>query len=548
MEAEKSSGKISWVEYRPAFLVLLFGAFLRLFRVGDQIILDDEWHALNAVQDHDYGWIFSHLGHADHSIPLTLLFEFFSQTIGLSEISMRLPSLLAGILAIIVLPWMMRHWLKPRESLVMAALIAISPFLVNYSRIARPYSALFLLAGASIVLAWLWWKHNDRASGLGWILCSVFAAWLNPVSLAVTVAPFLWFAGNLFTGPRRDTFKALQRLLIMGITIGMGVALLLYVPLSSDFASLAVKSGLHRANAGTFMVAASLFAGSGYILITALMMGAAGAGWINLSRRDRPFANYILLVAVASTIAVLATGAEWIIHGVVLARYLLGLQAIFLALAAIGIVMFCGQLAAASKLSTSSINVLVPLVLLSLFLAGPLPLAGARNNQFMHHMSLQFDYDTDRNPIRAALESVVPETFYEEIAKLHPNGGATIVEAPWYLESNWNALALYQAIHQQNVLIGFVGGSCAKRLYGELRWDIEGLKFKNFVFLQDLLNGAVKADYLVLRSQSPTDARVIEMNYSKCEQLARTMLGKPWRSTDSALVFKLGGPGLSGDS
>ena len=77
--------------------VFLFGLWVRAFRIGEQLILDDEWHALNAVQDHGYAWIFSHLGHADHSIPLTLLYEFFSHTIGLSEITMRAPSLLAGV-------------------------------------------------------------------------------------------------------------------------------------------------------------------------------------------------------------------------------------------------------------------------------------------------------------------------------------------------------------------------------------------------------------------------------------------------------------------
>ncbi len=548
MATENSSAGSFWVNFLPVTLVLLLETFLRVFRIGDQLILDDEWHALNAVQDHDYGWIFSHLGHADHSIPLALLYEFFTHTFGLNEITMRIPSVAAGIFAIIALPWLMRNWLKPRECLVMAALISISPLLVNYSWIARPYAMLFLLVGACIVLAWLWWRETDRASGIAWISCTVLAAWLNPVSLAITAAPFLWFAASAFTDVRHRNFQPILRLVITGIAMATGVALLLYSPLSNDFASLAVKSGLHRAGAGTFVVAASLFAGSGYILVTALMIGAAAAGWVSLSWRDRPFANYVLVIAAASTLAVMSTGAEWISHGLVLARYLLGLLAVFLALSAIGLVMVCRELNDVLRLSDSRVNLLIPIILLGLFLAGPLPHLDAGNSQFVHHMSKQFDFDFERNPIRSALSPVVPEAFYHEIKDLHPTGDAVVVETPWYLESNWNALSLYQAVHQQRMIVGFVGGTCAGRLYGELKQDIEGLEFRNFVFLQDILDGEIKADYLVLRSRFPPGARAIDMNFSECEQAARSSLGEPWRTSDSALVFKIPGVGLSGDS
>ena len=262
------SGKPGANFWAAASLIFLFGAFLRLFRVGQQVILDDEWHALNAVQDHDYAWIFSHLGHADHSIPVTLLYEFFSHTIGLSEMSMRFPSLLAGILAIVLLPWLWRHWLERGESLFFAGLIAISPFLVNYSRIARPYALLALLAGASIILAWRWWQaapgSERRLNGFSWFACTLLAAWANPVSLAVTAAPLLWFAGCASGSAwRHRNYRPVLRLASMGLTLFACVTLLMYLPLSNDLASLAVKSGLHRVNAGTLLEAASLFSGSG---------------------------------------------------------------------------------------------------------------------------------------------------------------------------------------------------------------------------------------------------------------------------------------------
>jgi len=538
------AGRIFWL---TAGLIFLLGSFLRLFRVGDQIILDDEWHALNVVQDQDYGWIFSHLGHADHSIPLALLYEFFSHSIGLSELSMRAPSLLAGLIAIAALPYLWRHWLSPREGLVMAALIAISPFLVNFSRIARPYMLLTLLAGSALIFAWRWWKalqlgSRPRQNGSAWIACTVLAGWFNPVSLAVTCGPFLWFGFSaLKSAYQRKNFQPLLRLTRVGLAITALLALLFFSPLSGDLSSLAVKSGMHWVTLETFYELADLYTGSGYLAVIVVMLTAVATGWLLLLQRDREFALYMLLIALAATLAVAVTGAEWIFHGLVLARYLIGLLPVFLALAAMGLLRACDALTEITALPPAAANVGVALLITALFLSGPLPELAVGNSQFVHHLSNQFDFDKEANPFREALEPVNPEPFYAEIAKLHPEGDAVVVEAPWYLESHWNALPIYQAVHGQHVLVGFVGGTCADRLYGELRQDVDGLEFRHFVSLHAVLAGEVKANYLVLRKDHPKDARIIEMDYPKCEQAARAALGPPWRETETALVFRLPG-------
>ena len=136
-------------------------------------------------------------------------------------------------------------------------------------------------------------------------------------------------------------------------------------------------------------------------------------------------------------------------------------------------------------------------------------------------------------------KSVKVETFYREIALLHPRGDAVIIEAPWYLESNFNPLYLSQKVHGQRVLIGFIGGLCAGPLYGELKYGIPGFKFRNFVWLTDVLAGRVTADYLVLRRRGIEGARTIDMNYDQCEQAIRDRFGPPWRRSKNALVFKL---------
>ncbi|NND44345.1 MAG: hypothetical protein HKN58_03405 [Xanthomonadales bacterium] len=523
-----------------AALLFLFGALLRLYRVGEQVLLDDEWHALNAVHDQGYRWIFSHLGHADHSIPLTLLYEFFSRTIGLSEWTLRLPSVAAGIATLLLVPWLLRHWLKPGERVMLMALLAVSPMLVNYSRIARPYAMLALLGAAAIPLAWRWWqRQRPSPNAWAWYACTVFGAWLNPVTLATTTGPYLWFLPAALRAARRESrYGPLVRVCGMSIMMVSGLLLLLFVPLSVDWASLAVKSGVHEVTPGTARVALGLFAGTGFTLLALVMLALAVAGWAELHRRDAAFARYLLLTATAATIAVSLTGAAWIGEGIVLARYLVGLLPLFLALTALGLFRFI-EWAMSGHGRVRTVQAMAGIALASLLvMSGPLLQQDFGRSQFLHHMYWQFDYDEERNPIRAALADVRTPDFYRDIAAAHPNGNAVIVEAPWWLESNWNALPLYQRVHKQQVRIGMIGGVCAGDLYGEIDPDTPGIALRNFLHLSALLEGRQQADYVVFRDQGPAGARSIAMDTGACLDAMQRAWGPPWRRDGNAWVFR----------
>jgi len=523
-------------------LTLLAGVFLRAWRLGAQLLLDDEWHALNAVQEHGYRWIFSHLGHADHSIPLTLLYEFFSHTIGLSEWTMRLPSLLAGIALLVLLPWLLRHWLRPGERLMLTALLAISPMLINYSRIARPYALLALLGSAALPLAWRWWqRYRPVPNAWAWFTCTIAAGWLNPVTLATTTGPYLWFLPSAVRRAFGDRqYGPLLRTCGMSIMMASVLVLLLFVPLSVDWASLAIKSGVHETHGQTWMVALSLFSGTGSMPLSLVTLALAMTGWFELQSRDADFARFMLLVAAAASAAVALTGAEWIGFGIVLARYLVGLLPLFLALVSLGLLRIVGMISP-NRLPAAAVAALACAILTGLLvLRGPLPSLDFRYGQFLQHMSWQFDYNEARNPIRAALAGVRPEGFYREIAEAHPDGGAVVVEAPWWLESNWNALPLYQQVHGQQVKVGFVGGLCAGKLYGEIDPAVSGMAFRNFVSLADLASGRETADYVVFRSRGLPGARAIEMDADACISALRKAWGDPWRRRDGTWVFRPG--------
>jgi hypothetical protein len=537
MPAEKTARLAYWA---AAGGFLLAGALLRWYRIGEQLIIDDEWHALNVVQNLGVKFIFSHFGHADHSIPLTLLYEALQQTIGLSEAAMRAPSLLAGIAIIAVFPLLMKPWLSREERLLTTALLAISPFLINFSRVARPYALLALLASACLPLAWHWWQSRRAGAGWAWGGCAVLAGWLNPVSLAVTLAPFIWFGSEaLAAGFRRRDWRPLRRLVLPGLGIGLTLFALLYVPLSKDFASLAMKSGQGSLNADTLIAMLGLYSGASRGWVLVLMGLLAATGFLRLGQRDRAFTAYLACAALASATAVWLSGAEWIQHGLVLARYLIGLLPFYLAMAAVGLAGLVSRLPlqpAARPAARLLFLVLAPLLL---FTFGPVPSWDMPRSQFTHHLVNQLDFRPEHNDYRRQFDAIDVPAYYREIAAKHPAGDALVVEAPWYLESHWNPLPVYQQVHGQQLRVGFVGGVCARRLYGELREGRTGLSFRNFVRLGDLLNRPGEADYLVLRRSGLEGARDIDMRFDDCARAARAAFGAPWRETEEALVFRL---------
>ncbi len=131
----------------PVCLLAAFvvGALLRLDQVLAQVLLDDEWHLVHQITYYPPTHMVTTFGGADYSIPLALLDWVAMQQFALSEFTLRLPMIVAGLLTVIVLPMGLRGRLEGRVIALFALLLALSPFLISYSRIARPY-ALTLLA------------------------------------------------------------------------------------------------------------------------------------------------------------------------------------------------------------------------------------------------------------------------------------------------------------------------------------------------------------------------------------------------------------------
>ncbi len=524
------------------FLIFLSGTSIRLYRIADQVVIDDEWHALNAVQYHDFSWIFTHFGGSDHSIPLALLYELQYQLTGLDEIFLRWPMLLAGCAMLLIFPYMMRHWLSRPERLMLAAFLAISPLLIYYSRFARPYSLLAVLEPCAILMAWHWWNSSQLKYGVGWVFLATISAWLNAPALIVVSAPFAWFGLSASRSVIQDrNWTPLIKLGAVGTVMLLILAVLLGPALATQSSAIIAKAGRHFINWETLPWALSLASGSGNLWLYIPMGLLSFLGLIILINREKGFGRYLLTTCLLVVLVLIMTGAAFSSHGNVFLRYMIGLVPFYLGCATVGLVHATSRIVHLFNLPLAMNAVTLVITIMVLVTMGPLPDWPLRNNQFVTHQNYHFHYDLDRNLYKQAMDDwYQAEPFYAEIAAQHNEGEVVIVEAPWYMESYANPINRQQEAHRQRVLIGFINGVCAGPLYGELTIGQPNMNFRNFVYLKDLLEGRQMADYLVLRRRGMPDVtRAIDMDFNQCEQAVRQRFGEPWRESEFALVFKI---------
>lgn len=492
MSAALRRGPASKAEWWIVFAVALaVGIFLRCWQLVSQVLIDDEWHAIQKLLYSDYASIATHFGVADYSIPLTLYDRFLTFHGGLSEWKMRLPMLLSGVALIALAPWLMRRHATQATLATWSVLLAISPIMAYHSRTARPYAITTLLVFIAIVAFYRWWQDRDRRCAFVYVACIFLSGWLHLITLPYLLMPFAFFAGAALMR-RRDLLREWMRLILPGIVTALLLALVLLPPLLNDAAALAAKSETGYVSAHSVYRATILALGLHQMfpfLVLLVLMGLGAWSWW---RREPQFVAYIAtIVAIAAGVVMLAHPA-WVQNPGTLARYLQPSLPFLLMFVAEGVAVSLAPLATALQ---------APVVLVAagaLFLLGPMPRYLYWPNQLMGHPYFQADYDPAFNPYYTLLPTGPVPTFYHRLATL-PAGSVTLVEAPWSIVSYQDPEQLYQAVHRQFVKIGMVAPECGMPpAYGQYP-ETRGMRLREVRHLSAILRGESRhADFLVM--------------------------------------------------
>jgi hypothetical protein len=520
-----------------AAAVLALGLFARTFQITHQVVQDDEWHAIIKLAGSSYGEIATSLGLADFCIPLTLFFKWVAQQGRLSEAWMLALPFACGVAAWLYLVWLARRALTPLALATFALLTAVSPLLVLYTRQARPYAITLLLAIVAITSIYRW-STGRRARDLAlYAACGVGAMYFHLIIAPAILGAALVLLVEWLQGDRRDRRYAIS---VVGIAAlaGLAIAALVLPAMWHDRKLLALRSGVDSATFESAWRATMMLLGTGTETVALAMLALAGAGAVAAWRRFPREARFAAALAGLQVAAVLMSGALWLSHQLVLARYLLVLTPLLLLAVALGYDAF-------ARRYFSRVRPIAWIGAAALVAAGvetgPLPRALAWPNAFFSNYLYWVDYDPAHNVIVPYVTEAPVPRFYKDLAQL-PRASKTLIEGPWRFESLFDRFGYFQETHRQHVKVAFVGNLCPPGSFAEHPRRFRN-KFRNFV---DIARPAAElrreGDYMVFHRKlnvsnvwdkpglPPVDACIAEF---------RKRFGEPAFEDDAITVFDL---------
>jgi len=484
------SPRRSWLPWFA--LAIAAGIWLRLDQLTSQLLLEDEWHAIYRIVHDAPAAIFLDFGHSDHSIPLTLLYGLEARAFGLSEIAMRWPQLVAGIATLVLFPWYVARRFGRAEALVFAALLAISPLLYFFSRMARPYALTLLF----VWVAYVAFRRYAEAAAPRWqdaacyAASATLAAWLHPVVVPFVVAPFVpaaWRcvrAGADAGHPRRIT-----RLAVLALAAAVPMAALLLPPLIAHPESLRLKSGVDLPNGDTLVGVWYLWFGSGATWAVAIGGALAIAGLPVVWRRLPEASSAVAGVALIA-LAIVVTQPAWIGNPLTFSRYLLPVLPLLLLSTACGAVRLGGTLRRAvagrglNRVAAGGVGAAVTaLPVVALAATTPLwPLLQYPNANSAHAV-YEFDFRPEHNPILRLMDGIPLSPWWASLGAAPP-GSLAIAVAPFPIESvGWDA-PRWQRLSRQRVVHGLLTPLCANPRPNEVPDDAR-FRFRNAVHVAD---------------------------------------------------------------
>jgi len=158
--------------WTAAFLVLTIGTALRVYHLGERSL----WYDEAVTADISRGTVTEVLAKTQRvSAPIIHPYILYVvEKIGKGAVAARIPSMLASLLAIVVMLGMARTRVGPSGALFSAAILAISASQVRYAQEVREYSLAVLSASILIYCFLRWEAVGSRRRQPGWLFAGLF--------------------------------------------------------------------------------------------------------------------------------------------------------------------------------------------------------------------------------------------------------------------------------------------------------------------------------------------------------------------------------------
>src|SRR5450756_1145793 len=338
-----------WNQGQAFLLALAFafltGLWLRWYLLADQVFTDDEWHGLYYVIGKSPFWLLTHFSIPGATcIPLNFYTWVLGDTIGWSELWLRLPSLLCGVLCVLAGPLLARQLIGPRRAMWLGLLLAISPVLVFYSRVCRPYSAVALSGFVALLFAARWLRSGGLRPALLFAVSSVVAVYFHLFAAVTVAAPMLMVLGFLawsrWGRPAQPVTAgpAFREWLIVCAVGAVGGSVLvlpaLIHSLHGTFFNIALAGHL---TFESLPRVAQLISGTGQPVLTVLFWAALIVGAIDQCRRNPWFGWMLVSLYPLHAVALILSRPDCAQSAIVLTRYCIPLVPVSLLFVACGL-------------------------------------------------------------------------------------------------------------------------------------------------------------------------------------------------------------------
>jgi Dolichyl-phosphate-mannose-protein mannosyltransferase len=511
--------------------------WLRTYGIAGQVVLDDEWHAIHKLASSSYGGILGSFGFADHSIPLTVLYKAMAQVVGLDEWNMRALQVACGIALVPIAAWL--AWRATRDApaaALFAFLVSGAPFLVMWSRFARPYAITLLLTVLCLAALWCWRTRRSWQLGACVAVTAALSAWLHPISglYAAIGCLFIFFedlsaAPDIHPRPSRSSLR-------LGIAVAGAMAFLLAAPLIKDGRSLTGKAGGDQPGLGTYESMLSIYWGGlpAWAFILACVLTAWGA--IAMLRRDPRLGAFLMLLGVVPAAILTLLGAQWAHQGQNFGRYILPLQLILLFFGSVGAMSVARALVrrwpeAAAWTTAATLSV-------AYLYATPAIAQVATLGPWYAHLDYHWDYRYRWNVTRQHDRSFDPPEFYRKLGRMAP-GSAPIIEAPFSFAAPANLLDYYASFHRQPETLGMIHDLCLKGgRVGEPPPCDPRFRFRKFVFLDEVSSVKQSGARYLLLLRERLHGRAFHEN-ERCIEKLTSLYGAPVQIDARLAVFDL---------
>lgn len=398
---------------------VLTGSVLRLWNLRAQVLGDDELHLVRTALTQPVGTILTTWQKVDACIPLSTLYAVLVRGgVRLTELGVRLPEALAGLLLLVLAPLWADRRLGRATAVAFAWLLAVSPGLVLYSRIARPYAIVVLLSFGAAVAFESWWREGGWRRAAAYAVLAAFAFWFHPVAAPLVLSPFAFGAAASIRDRRRAPALA-------ALAVGTVVAFLVFfLPTRESF--LEVISAKHREihlGARVFGALAELQAGTAVAMLAGVFWLGVAYGLWRLWKEEKQLAVFTGFLVAGQLAGLLWISPLGLDEPLIFNRY------------ALVILPWVLLWAAAALSRPRALAALIPI----LVLAGPMADRSWWHSSFPHH--------DDRLAFYVQRPEVPLPEAYRRL------GPGAILEAPWI--PVWRvsrAVAIYQETHGHEIV------------------------------------------------------------------------------------------------